>query len=271
VASYLDAIVAAHRAFAANDERDLEELARQAAIAPEPRPFLQALLDKGHADGSVAVIAEIKRRSPMTGDLAPKLDPADLARKYAGGGATCLSVLTDGPHFGGSASDLMSARNAVTLPVLRKDFTVALRDLFDARVMGADAVLLIVAILSDEELVAFGALADELGLSALIEVHDEAELERACSIGAKLIGVNQRDLHTFDVEAERAAKLARLIPNDVVKVAESGIKNRGDIARLVDAGYDAVLIGESLVRSHDPTDALEKLIGGTGRVRKEAR
>jgi len=258
VATYLDTILAAHRAAAAADPRPRPALERAARAAPPTRGFAAALA-AGSRDGRVAVVAEVKRRSPSKGPLAPDLDPAGTARRYAEGGASCLSVLTDAEFFGGSPSDLGEARAAVGLPVLRKDFTVCEADVLDARVMGADAVLLIVAALSDAELVAFSALAGELGLDALVEVHDEAEVARALAAGARLVGVNQRDLTTFRVDTERAVRVAGSIPPGVIRVAESGITGAGDAARLADAGYHAVLVGESLVTSPDPAGAVRAL------------
>ena len=170
------------------------------------------------------MISEVKRRSPSKGALAPDLDPAALAERYAAGGATCLSVLTDERWFGGSAADLVAARAAVGLPVLRKDFTVGPHDVCDARLMGADCVLLIAAALDDTELATLHDLAVEVGIDALVEVHDEAEVDRALAVGATLIGVNQRDLVTFEVDTERAVRVAPCIPDDVVRVAESGIR-----------------------------------------------
>lgn len=211
-----------------------------------------------------AVIAEIKRRSPSAGDLNPGLDPARLARSYAAGGASCLSVLTDADWFAGSVGDLRAARSATDLPVLRKDFTVDARDVTDARLMGADCVLLIAAALDDAELGDFRALAAEVGIDALVEIHDEAELERALEAGAELIGVNQRDLTTFEVDSRRALRMAPLIPGSVVKVAESGMRDRHDVARLAEAGYQAVLVGESLVTAADPAEQLRRLRGGSG-------
>ena len=254
----LDRIVAAHREAAAADTRDLGGLKEQALAAPPPRKFRKAL---GHY--GITVIAEIKRRSPSKGDLAPDLDPATLATAYRDGGAVALSVLTDAEFFGGSAGDLIAARAAVDLPILRKDFTVDERDICDARIMGADAVLLIVAVLDDDELKRFHALAAELGMAALVEVHDEAEVARAVVIHADLLGVNQRDLHTFDVDPNRAVRLAETIPRGVLKVAESGIGNADDLVRLRDAGYAAALVGERLVTAPDPTTALEELRGAT--------
>jgi len=246
VATYLDRILAAHRERAAGDDRPVDRLVERAQQQPPARPFRAALTSEG-----LAVIAEVKRRSPSKGDLAPHLDPALLVKDYAAGGAACLSVLTDEAFFGGSAADLQTARAAVELPVLRKDFTVSERDVCDARLMGADAVLLIVAALDDEELFAFRALAGELELAALVEVHDEGEVDRALAAGADLIGVNQRDLVTFEVDRARAVRVAAHIPDGVVKVAESGVVDGAAARSLRSAGYDAVLVGETLVTATD--------------------
>jgi len=256
--AYLPEIVAAHRGLAAADRRDLGELVAQALEAPPPRPFAQAL--RSDAAG-LSVIAEVKRRSPSKGALAAGLDPAVVARAYASGGAACLSVLTDEAFFGGSASDLAAARSASGLPVLRKDFTVAPADVCDARVMGADAVLLIVAALSGDELASLYELAGRLGLDALVEVHDESELERALALGPRLVGVNQRDLATFELDPLRALRLASEIPPGIVAVAESGIRGHDDARRLAEAGYDAILVGESVVTSEHPSAAVRALCG----------
>lgn len=253
--TYLDTIVAAHRAAAAADGRRLDVLMDQARTGAPVRDFRNALT----ADAILGVIAEVKRRSPSKGDLHPDLDPAALARSYAEGGASCLSVLTDAEFFGGSADDLQSARGAVDAPVLRKDFTVCAADVCDARIMGADAVLLIAAVLDDVELADLHALAGELGMVALVETHDEAEVQRALGVGATVIGVNQRDLVTFEVDSERAVRVAGAIPDHVVKIAESGIRDADDGARLAEAGYDAVLVGESLVTAKDPAAAVRAL------------
>ncbi len=256
--AYLPEIVAAHRRTAAADPRDLGELVARALEAPPPRPFAQAL--RSSAAG-LAVIAEVKRRSPSKGVLAAGLDPAAVARAYAGGGAACLSVLTDEAFFGGNAGDLAAARSASGLPVLRKDFTVAPADVCDARLMGADAVLLIVAALSQDELASLYELAGRLGLDVLVEVHDEAELERALALGPRLVGVNQRDLATFELDPLRAVRLASEIPPGAVAVAESGIRGPDDARRLAGAGYDAILVGESVVTSDDPSAAVRALCG----------
>jgi indole-3-glycerol phosphate synthase len=250
--TYLDRILAAHRAAADADRRDLDALVAAALRAPECRPFAAAL----RADGTVSVIAEIKRASPSRGRLAADLDPAQLARAYEAGGAACLSVLTDADFFAGSPADLVAARQATALPVLRKDFTVGAADVCDAKLMGADAVLLIVAALSPPLLAELHALAGRLGLAALVEVHDEAELELAVQVGATLIGVNQRDLVSFEVDTARAERVRAAMPAGVLSVAESGISAPAEVARLADAGFDAVLVGESLVTAADPAGAL---------------
>ncbi len=258
--AYLETIIDAHRAQAAGDVRSFDEALEAARHLAPTRPFVAAL-DAAAADRGMAVISEIKRRSPSKGDLDPGLDPASVAADYQAGGAACLSVLTDQAFFGGSAADLGAARRACSLPVLRKDFTVSALDVCDARSMGADAVLLIVAALDDTELAAFLGLAAELSLAALVEVHDEVELARALDAGASLVGVNQRDLRTFEVDQRRALALAEFIPDGVVAVAESGIRSVGDVAALADAGYRAVLVGETLVRSGDRRTAVAELLG----------
>lgn len=260
MATYLDRIIARHREAAAADERSLSDLVEAAAAMPPTRGFRRALRAASDA-GQLAVISEIKRRSPSKGDLNIGLDPELLAARYAEGGATCLSVLTDEEFFGGSVSDLQVARGACALPVLRKDFTVCERDVIDARLMGADCVLLIAAALSTAELLAYHQLADELGLDVLVEIHDERELETALMAQAPLIGVNQRDLVTFQVDHERALRMASAIPDTVVKVAESGVRGGGDARSLRSAGYDAVLVGETLVTAADPAGTIRELKG----------
>jgi indole-3-glycerol phosphate synthase len=255
VATYLDRILAAHRARAAADERPLDRLVDAARAAAPVRGFAAAL----RSAAGLAVIAEVKRRSPSKGDLFVGLDPASVASAYERGGAACLSVLTDREFFGGSPEDLQAARSATGLPVLRKDFTVGPADVCDARIMGADAVLLIAAALDDPELADLHGLAGELGLDALVEVHDEAELERALAVRATLVGVNQRDLVTFEVDHDRAVRVGKALPPTVVRVAESGVSTAGDAAALAAAGFDAVLVGESLVTSGDPESAVAAL------------
>jgi len=264
VATYLDRILVAHREAAALDRRDLGSLRAEADAAPTARGFATAL---ARADG-LAVIAEVKRRSPSKGALNADLDPTVMGRTYASGGATCLSVLTDEEFFGGSAADLAAARAASGLPVIRKDFTVGPADVLDTRVMGADAVLLIAAALDDGELAELHALAVEVGLDVLVETHDEAEVERALAVGATLVGVNQRDLVTFEVDTDRAVRVAPAIPAGVLRVAESGVRGPEDARRLADAGYDAVLVGESLVTAPDPAAAVAALRAIPARSRR---
>ncbi len=256
-ATYLDKILDHHRAAARDDRRSLDQMVERVGDIDPCRGFRAAL-----AGGEqLGVIAEIKRRSPSKGDLNADLDPTELARTYERGGASCLSVLTDVDHFGGSVDDLQTARAACALPVIRKDFTVSELDVVDTRLMGADCVLLIAAALEPKQLVAFHQLATEIGLDALVEIHDEAELEVALSAEATLIGVNQRDLVTFQVDHERAVRMGGTIPDHAVRVAESGVRGGDDARSLAAAGYQAVLVGETLVTSDDPAGAIAELIG----------
>ncbi len=254
---YLDKILAKHREIAAADSRDLEALINESIGTSAPRGFADRL--RKDSTNNLAVIAEIKRRSPSRGSLNRDLDPVLIAQSYEIGGASCLSVLTDAEFFGGSVSDLQQARSSVNLPVLRKDFTVSRHNICDARIMGADCVLLIAAALTKSELTEFFRFSLELGLDALVEVHDENELEVAIENGATLIGVNQRDLQTFEVDHQRAVRMAKMMPADVIRVAESGVKTRDDARSLRDAGYDAVLVGESLVTSNDISNSVREL------------
>ena len=255
-ATYLDKILDRHRQAAASDDRPVDQMLDAARALPPTRGFRAALA----AQSQLAVIAEIKRRSPSKGDLNIGLDPSRLAIDYERGGATCLSVLTDVEHFGGSIDDLQAARAACSLPVIRKDFTVSERDVLDARLMGADCVLLIAAALEPSQLAAFHDLAVDIGLDALVEIHDEVELEHALAAEATLIGVNQRDLVTFQVDHARAVRMAGVIPDQAVKIAESGVRGRDDARSLRAAGYDAVLVGETLVTSGDPVAAITGLV-----------
>ena len=257
MATYLDTILAAHHRAAADDHRPLDQLVERARAMPPARGF-RAALERDGAE-RLAVISEIKRRSPSKGDLNVGLDPAGLAATYQSAGASCLSVLTDEAFFGGSVTDLQAARNATALPVIRKDFTVSERDVCDARIMGADCLLLIAAALAPTELVSFHRLARDLGLDVLVEIHDEVELEVAMAAGASLVGVNQRDLVTFQVDHERAVRMASRIPDGVVKVAESGVRGPDDARSLREAGYHAILVGETLVTAPDPAATLRSL------------
>jgi len=254
---YLDKIVQSHREVASRDQRNLDDLAGQASALSSTRGFGERLVQGSRE--SLCVIAEIKRKSPSKGVLHANLDAARIASLYEQGGASCLSVLTDELFFGGSVEDLQIARSSTSLPVIRKDFTVSEFDVLDARLMGADCVLLIAAALTDDELSRFHDLAVQIGLEVLVETHDEHELERALNVGATIVGVNQRDLITFEVDHARAERMASLIPPTVVRVAESGVRNADDSRRLRDAGYDAVLVGESIVTSSDPVAAVRDL------------
>ena len=255
MATYLDRIVARHREVAALDCRPLAALVEAALRAAPVRGFRAALDGVPH----LAVISEVKRRSPSKGELNAGLDPAALAQAYERGGASCLSVLTDEEFFGGSVADLQAARGACSLPVLRKDFTVSERDVVDARLMGADCVLLIAAALAPSELIGFPPLAVAIGLDVRVELHDEPERAGALAAGATLVGVNQRDLVTFQVDHERALRMAGVMPAGVVRVAESGVRGAADAASLRAAGYHAVLVGETLVTSGDPAAAVGEL------------
>jgi indole-3-glycerol phosphate synthase len=268
MSTYLSTILEAQRAAASQDHRNVDDLVALALARPTPRPFREALA--AGSSGRLGVIAEIKRRSPSKGDLALDLAPATLAQGYQDGGAVALSVLTNVDFFGGSPEDLALARSVVGIPVLRKDFTVGPADVCDARIMGADALLLIVAALSDAELAELLALSRRLELGALVEVHDQAELERALAFGADIVGVNQRDLRTFEVDTQRAQQLAASIPASVIAVAESGIVSAQDAEHLAGIGYDAILVGETLVRSEDQVASVRALSGHRVGARQSA-
>ena len=238
------------------ERRPLESLRAAARLAPPPRPFAAAL----SRPGAINVIAEHKRRSPSRGAIREDLAPADVARRYEAGGAAALSVLTDEPFFGGTLAHLVEARASTALPVLRKDFVLDPWQIWEARAAGADAVLLIVAALGETELSALLSLAREAGLEALVEVHDRPELERALAAGARVVGVNNRDLRTLAVSLETSLGLADAIPDAVVAVAESGIRTGADLGRLRAAGFDAFLVGEQLMAAPDPGQALAALL-----------
>lgn len=206
-----------------------------------------------------AIIAEVKKASPSKGVLRPDFDPARIARAYARGGAAALSVLTDQSFFQGSLADLEKARDAVSLPVLRKDFTIAETQILEAAAHGADAILLIAAILTERELRDFRESAARLSMAALVEVHNLRELEAAIASGAEIVGVNNRDLTTFEVTLETSLRLAERMPAGILRVSESGIHTARDIATLRDAGYTAFLVGERLMKSDDPEAALAEL------------
>jgi indole-3-glycerol phosphate synthase len=222
---------------------------------PERRGFLEALLTH-----SPAIIAEVKKASPSKGVLAGDFDPARIATAYEQGGATAVSVLTDEAFFQGSLHDLKNARAAISLPILRKDFTIANSQIVEAAAHGADAILLIAAILTERELRDFRESAAQYKMAALVEVHNRRELDAAIAAGSQIIGVNNRDLTTFQVTLEISLRLAEYIPADTLRISESGIHNAQDIATLRAAGYSAFLVGEHLMKSGDPAGALRKLV-----------
>jgi indole-3-glycerol phosphate synthase len=234
----------------------LAELRRIAEdMRPGRRDFAAALRAK-----RPAIISEIKKASPSRGVLVEDFRPAELAKQYQRGGAAALSVLTDHDFFQGCLTDLRAARAAVSLPVIRKDFTISEYHVLEAAAHQADAILLIVAILDASQLRAFRELAGEFGMAALVEVHDRAELAIAVESGAEIVGVNNRDLRTFQVSLDTSIRLAQEIPQGVIKVSESGIFNSTDVHRLMDAGYDAFLVGEHLIKSGDPARAIRELV-----------
>jgi len=252
----LDTIVAAKRREV--DERKaarpLADLERTVAELPPTRDFAGGLAHGG-------IIAEVKRRSPSRGMLREGLDPVGIARTYQAHGAAAISVLTDAPFFGGSEADLAAVRTATSLPILRKEFILDAWQIFESRVAGADAILLIAAILPDRELRNYRELAAALGLEALVEVHDRPELDRALASDATLVGINNRNLQTFVTDLGTSLDLAPLIPSDRIAVSESGIGSRADIERLRAAGIGTFLVGETLIAAADPGRKLEELLG----------
>lgn len=233
----------------------LESLKERAATQPPAIDALAAL-----AGESVDVIAEVKRASPSKGELASIPDPAVLATQYADGGAAAISVLTEARRFSGSLADLAAVRAAVDIPVLRKDFIVTSYQLWEARAYGADLALLIVAALDDEALISLIERAQSLGLTPLVEVHDERECRRALDAGAQLIGINARNLKTLEVDTSTFARIAPMVPSDIVLVAESGVRSPRDLVNYAAAGADAVLVGEALVTGADPKAAVHDLV-----------
>jgi indole-3-glycerol phosphate synthase len=252
----LDRIVAKKR----EEVRALDgaALARRAREMPPARDFAAAL--ERAAGAPIRAIAEIKRASPSAGPIRPGADPAEIARGYAAAGARALSVLTDREFFDGELGFLARVRDAVSLPLLRKDFIISAAQIAEARVAGADAVLLIVAILDDAALRELHAHARELGLAALVEVHDEREAERAIAAGASIIGVNHRDLATLAIDMSLTARIAPMMPRGTILVGESGIRGARDVRALAGAGAHAILVGETLMRAPDPGVALAELL-----------
>ena len=245
--------------------RSAADLRRAAEAAPPPRPVLGPLGDRAR----VGVIAEVKRRSPGAGEIDMGLDPASLAAEYEAAGATAVSVLTDGPWFGGSLEDLRSVERAVAVPVLRKDFLIDPLQVYEGRAGGADMMLLIVRILDPVLAGDLRAMIHDLGMTALVEVHDEWEIETALRAGAALVGINNRDLSAFRTDLGVTERLARYLPGEVLVVSESGIRGADDVARVAAAGADAVLVGEALVRSGD-AGRLVRELGAVPR-RRESR
>lgn len=266
--SVLDGIVRGKRAEVGRLGPWAAALRRQAEAAAPARDFAGAL--RGGAE--VSVVAEVKRRSPSAGWIRRDLNAAGQASAYVHGGAAAVSVLTDAEHFGGSREDLESVRSAVAVPVLRKDFVIDPVQVYESRSMGADAVLLIVRILEGDQLTELLEAAGSLGMAALVETHDGGELEQALSAGATLVGINNRDLSSFETDLAVSESLAPGVPERIVLVGESGIHGPVDVDRLGAAGVDAVLVGESLVRSADPVEAVSLLVGRrrAGDVREPA-
>ena len=260
MSTILDTILARKREeVAARRERtSLFELKARAASAPPLRGFADAVAAK-IAAGQAAVIAEVKKASPSKGVIRADFDPAAIARSYAAGGAACLSVLTDVDFFQGADEYLVAARDACALPVLRKDFIVDAYQLYEARVLGADCVLLIAAALDDAQLSEYAFIADELGMDVLVEVHDIDELGRALPIPARLLGINNRNLKTFEVSLQTTLELKVAVPADRVLVTESGILARADVALMRDNAIHAFLVGEAFMRQPDPGAALSAL------------
>jgi indole-3-glycerol phosphate synthase len=255
IATYKRADVAARRAACSQDDMD-----RRAALASPPRGFTRAL-EANTAPGRLSLIAEIKKASPSRGLIRADFDPPSLARAYEAGGAACLSVLTDGPSFQGDDAYLGAARDAVTLPCLRKEFLVDPWQVAESRALGADAILVIMAMVDDALARDLMSEAARFGLDALVEVHDDSEMDRAGALGARLVGVNNRDLRSFTVDLAVTERLAARAPADALLVTESGIFATADATRLSAAGAKAMLVGESLMREADVTAATRALLG----------
>jgi indole-3-glycerol phosphate synthase len=258
---WLERIVRAKRAELEQARSQMPQSVLENRIAPRPPgTFRRALVDREKSHAGFAVIAELKHASPSKGTLCRQYEPATIARDYARAGARALSVLTDREFFRGSLEHLREAKAAASLPVLRKDFTIAEYHLYEAAAAGADAVLLIVAILDPPELTRLLALSQRLGLDALVEVHTEDELRVALDAGADLVGVNNRDLKTFEVSLDTSFRLIERIPETVVVVSESGLRTAEDLEHLRAAGFDAFLIGERFMTEPDPGAALARLL-----------
>jgi len=260
--SFLEQITASRRADA-EARADALDAVRDASSSAEPaRDFAGALRRPG-----MSLIAEVKRASPSAGAIAPGADAAAVARAYADGGAAAISVLTEPAYFDGALDDIGAVRGAVDLPVLRKDFICHPLQVWEARASGADAILLIVAALEQRELLALYDLAHEAGLAVLVETHDEDEVRRAIDAGARIIGINTRDLATLEVDPRKVEVLRALVPPEAVAVGESGVKTRADVAAMEALGLDAVLIGETLMRAADPARVIRALLGRSAPLR----
>jgi indole-3-glycerol phosphate synthase len=258
VATFLETVMERTQADVARRRRETPPAELEARLGParRGRPFSEALIAEG-----ISLIAEMKRASPSRGPIRPGASVAEVVRAYQAAGARAISVLTEPTHFGGSLDDLVEARGASDLPLLRKDFVVDRYQLLEARAAGADAVLLIVAALGRDRLAELMTEVSALGMDSLVEVHDEEEVEAAVEAGAEVIGINNRDLHSLDVDLGTTFKLLADVPAGTVVVAESGITARGHVSELEDAGVDAILVGEILMRAEDPASAVRELLG----------
>lgn len=253
----LDEIMSHHREMLPKIKRDvpLSSVQAFAMVAPPALDFYAALAKPG-----VSLIAECKKASPSKGLMVPDYDPVWLAKIYASGGASAISILTDARHFQGSLEHLRDVREAVDLPLLRKDFTFDPYHIYEARAAGADAILLIASVLAVSQMKDLMALTHELGMNALVEVHSEAELEKVLTINPRIIGVNNRNLQTFEVDFENTARVRAMIPENIVTVGESGLKTDDDVVTMRKIGVDAILVGETLVKSRYPRNVVEGLV-----------
>lgn len=260
MSSILDEIVAYKRVFVDEARRhiSIDEMVEMDEMAPAPPSFFGAL---SADDDDIAIIAEIKKASPSKGVIREDFDPLNIAGIYAGNGAVAISVLTDEKYFQGSSDILTQVNSVVDIPILRKEFIIDPYQIYEARAIGASAILLIVAILKPEELEEYLELAEEINLDALVEVHTEAEMRIALEAGVEILGINNRDLNTFTTDLSVTENLLEGIPEDVLVVSESGIHTREDVERVLDAGADAVLVGESLMAEDDIASKLQHLLG----------